>query len=306
MGHHRADSRRTGIRRRARLRPWGASALALTALLVPAGARAAGALEVLAQEAAQSLVQTPAPSVVVAAPLAADQHVPRGDELALRVAALLAGRIGASARAHTQTALLATARAIAGRAGALVYVQTEISKGDIRTTVDVYPSVANSWDRIRNRPGGPIAHAFATSKLDAEVRSFMPTLVLEEASVHRARHDEQDVLAAACGDVDGDGGDEIVLVSRERVALGRVRAGRFVVDRAAAWSELSPRAAVPVREPLAGAVVEPGSVSVGSTERGALSLTPDFVAHTPLYGIPARGAEGIVCLQPEPSAGAFD
>jgi hypothetical protein len=269
-------------------------------------AEAAGAVDIAAQESARSLGSTPALSVVVAAPLASDEVAPKGDELALRMAALVAGRIGSSARAHAQTAPLGAARAIAGRASALVYVQTEVAKGDLRTTLDVYPSMANGWDRIRNPLPSPIGHAFASVKIDAEVRSFLSPLLLELSSVHRARHDESDVLAAACGDVDGDGGNEIVLVSRERVVMGRIRGGKFAVERAAAWSDLSAHAPVPMRDPLGGAVVLAGSIAIGSTERGSLSLSPDFAAHAPLPGMPAWGGDGVVCLMPEPSAGAFD
>lgn len=281
-------------------------AFSLALSLSPSPASAAGSVDVAAQEVTQALGLLPASSVVVAAPLVSDDPAPIGDDLALRMAALVAGRIGASARAHPQTAQLGPARSIAGRARALVYVQTAISKGDLRATVDVYPSMANAWDRVRNPLPSPTGHAFTSVKIDAEVRSFLTPLLLEQASVHRARHDEQDVLAAACGDVDGDGGDEIVLVSRERVAMGRVRGARFVVERTAAWSELAPRASVPMREPLAGAVALEGSVAVGSTERGSVSLTADFAGHAPLAGIPARGVDGIVCLMSEPSAGAFD
>jgi hypothetical protein len=278
----------------------------LCAISISSRASAAGAVEIAALQATQSLGQTPASSVVVAAPLASDQPAPKGNDLALRIAALIAGRIGASARAHPQTAQLGSARAIAGRAGALVYVQTEISRGDLRTTVDVYRSTANAWDRIRNPLASPASHAFASVPIDAEVRSFLVPLLLEQARVHRARHDEPDVLAAACGDIDGDGGDEIVLVSRGRVAMGRVHGGRFVVERAAAWSELAPRAPVPMREPLAGAAFGSGVVAVGSTERGSLSLTPDFLGRVALRGVPAWGGDGVVCLMPERSAGAFD
>jgi hypothetical protein len=273
-------------------------------LVVTGQANAAGAVDLVAQKAAAALGQVPASSVVVTAPLATDEPAPKGAELALRMAALIAGKIGA--RAHAQPAQLGAARAIAGRASALVFVQTEVSRGDLRTTVDIYPSMANAWDRIRNPLPSPIAHAFASVKIDVEVRSFLMPLLLEQASVHRAKLDEQDVLAAACGDIDDDGGDEIVLVSRERVAIGRVREAQFVAEHTALWSALAPRAPVPVREPLAGAAFGASMVAVGSTERGALSLTPELAAQAPLRGIPAWGGDGIVCLMGEPSAGAFD
>jgi len=269
-------------------------------------ARASGAVDVVAQDAAQSLGQAPAASLVVAAPLASDQAAPKGEELALRVAALIAGRIGAGARAHPQLAALATARALAGRASALVYVQSAIAKGDLRTTVDVYPSMANAWDRIRNPLPSPMNHAFATAKVDAEVRAFLAPLLLEQASVRRARHEEEDVLAAGCGDVDGDGGDEIVLVSRARVAMGRVSGGKFEVVRAVPWTALAPRLSSPMREPLAGAVVVMGAVDVGTTDRASVALTADFAGRSPLPGVPAWGLDSVVCLMPEPSAGAFD
>jgi hypothetical protein len=265
---------------------------------------AAGALDVVAQKAAQALGQVPASSVVVAAPLVSDEPAPRGLELALRMVALIAGKIGA--RAHAQTAQLGPARAIAGRASALVFVQTEVSRGDLRSTVDVYPSMANAWDRIRNPLPSPFAHAFASAKVDAEVRSFLLPLLLEQPSVHRARLDETDVLAVACGDIDDDGGDEIVLVSRERVAIGRLRDAEFVAERTALWGSLALRTPVPMREPLAGAAFGAGLVAVGSTERGAVSLTPELTVQAPLRGVPAWGGEGVVCLMSEPSAGAFD
>jgi hypothetical protein len=283
----------------------GLGALAAFSLSSPP-AWAAGSIDAVVQDASQALGQTPAAVVVVAAPLVSDTPAPRGDDMALRLAALVAGRLGASARAHPQVAGLASARAVAGRAAALVFVQGEVAKGDLRATIDVYPSMANGWDRIRNPLPSPTAHAFATAKVDAEVRAFLAPLVLEQASVHHARHDEGDVLAAACGDIDGDGGDELVLVSRARVAMGRVRGSRFVAERTATWNSLAPRAAVPVREPLASALVTPGAVLVGTTDRAGLTLTPDFAGHSPVLGLPAPSSEGTVCLVPNPSAGAFD
>ncbi len=190
-----------------------------------------------------------------------------------------------------------------------MYVQTAIAQGDLRATIDVYPSMANAWDRIRNPLPSPTGHAFATAKIDAEVRAFLAPLLLESATVDRAHHDEGDVLAAACGDVDGDGGNELVLVSAARVAVGRVRGGQFVPERAAAWDAIGPRSPVPMREALAGAAVVHGAVEVGSTSRGGVRLDPDasgLAVGATLVGLPAWGGDGVVCLMPEPSAGAFD
>ena len=270
-------------------------------------AQAAGAVAIVASEAARSLGSVAGRSIVVAAPLTSDEPSPRGDELAVEVASLLASRIGGGAQPHPKTAPLAAARAIAGRASALVFVRAAIALGDMRVSVDVYPPMANAWDRIRDPLPAPTAHAFATAKIDAEVRAFLPALLLEQASVGRFRHDEGDVIAAACGDVDGDGGNELVVVSRTRVTLGRLRGGAFVANRAALWSALAAPAPVPMREPLGGAVIADGRVYVGSTDYGSLSLGPDLEIGAPLAGLPAWGGEqGLVCLNAEPSAGAFD
>jgi hypothetical protein len=265
-----------------------------------------GALDAVAEQTARALASTEAPSVIVSAPLESDQPAPKGEQLALRVASLVAGRLGTRARAYPQTVPLPAARAIAGRASTLVYLRSEVARGDLRTTVDVYAPTANAWDRVRNPMASPIGHTFSSAKVDAEVRTFLVPLLLEQSSVHRAHHDEGDVLAAACGDVDGDGGDELLLVSRVRVALGRVVGGRFVAERAVPWGKLSATLPVPMRQPLAGAVVSREVVYVGSTDRSGVELAPDLALRAPLVGVPAAGGDQVVCLRPEPSAGAFD
>ncbi len=268
---------------------------------------AAGALGTLPAEVVRALGTLPPAAVVVAAPLTTDQPTAKGDELAERVAVMIAGRIGGAARPHAQTASLAAARAIAGKAGALVFVQSEIAKGELRVTADLYPVMSNGWDRVRIPAPAPKAHAFAKAPLDAEVRTFLPTIVLEQAKLHKAKHDEGEVLAVGCGDLDGDGGMEIALVTRARVSVGRVRAGRFVPVRTVTWNLLSPRVGVPNREPLAGAVFGPsGGLSVGLSDRGGVSLDANLLAPSALLGIPVPMAGGNACARPNAESGAFE
>jgi hypothetical protein len=256
------------------------------------------ALVYVSTEIARALGQVPAGAIVVVSPLASDVAAPKADELAVKIGAQIAGRIGV-AKAHPSPAPLAVARGVSGRAASLVYVQLEIVRGELRATADLYPVVSNGWERLRNPVPGPRAHAFATAPLDAELRSFLVPVMLEQTSLHRAKHEETDVLAVGCGDVDGDGGLELVVVSRSRVALGRLRAGKFVVDRSAPWSSIASRAPVPMREPLASAVVSPrdhrGEILLGTTDRGGVVIDGQLVAKRQLTGIPVPGGEGEAC-----------
>ena len=268
-----------------------------------------GAIVHLATEIASALGQVPAGALVAVSPLVSDMPAPKGDELAVRLATQLAGRLGA-AQAHPAPVTLPVARGVSGRAASLVYVQLELVKGELRATADLYPVVSNGWERLRNPAPGPRAHGFAGAAIDAEVRTFLQPIVLEQASLHKAKHEEVDVLAVGCGDLDVDGGLEIVLATRTRVVVGKLAGGKLVVTRATPWAQLASRAPVPLREPLASVVVSPrvhrGEVFLGSTDRGSVALDAALLAKRQLSGLPIVGADGDACVAPIPDASAFD
>jgi len=268
----------------------------------------AGAILHIATEIAQGLGEVPPGALVAVSPLASDVPAPKGDELALRLATQIAGRLGI-AHAHPQPATLAVARGVSGRAASLVYVQLEIARGELRATADLYPVVSNAWERLRNPAPGPRAHAFAGSPLDAEVRTFLQPIVLEQASVHKAKHEEADVLAIGCGDVDADGGNEIILATRTRVVLGKLRGGKLAVTRSTPWTQLASRAPVPLREPTASVVVprsRRGELLVGMTDRGAVAVDAMLLTRRQLTGLPIPGTDGEACASASPELGAFE
>lgn len=275
-------------------------------VLAPARARAGGAIDGVATRAAVSLNASSQAVLVVAAPLVTDQATPRGDELALRVASVLAGKIGGASHAHPKVASLSVARAVAGHAAGLVYVATQIEKGQLRVTVDLYPVLANGWDRARAPAPPPRAHAFADAPLDAEVRTFLPAIVLEQTALHRAHHDETNVIAAACGDLDGDGGMEIALISRSRVAVGHLRGKpgeeSFAVAKKADWSTLAPRVPVPLRDPIGGASFDGGALWVATSDRGGVDLGNELAARGTLTGTPIGAGR---CAKVDPASGGF-
>lgn len=275
----------------------------------PAAPAPKGAVVHVAQEIAQGIGQVAAGAIVVASPIASDVPAQKTDELAVRIAAQIAGRLGV-ARAHPQAVSLSIARGISGRAGSLVFVQLEIVKGELRATADLYPVVSNGWERLRNPAPGPRAHAFASISIDAEVRSFMSPVVLEQASVHKAKHEETDVLAIGCGDVDGDGGLELAIVSKTRVTLAKIRGGKLAVVRAVPWHALASRAPVPMRDPLASVVVAPrmhrNEILVGSTERASVAADAGLTTLRVLTGLPVPGSDGTACTVALAAEGAFD
>ena len=302
----RARSSLSGQKRRLQQFAVGAMSLAAT-VACAASAEASGAVDALAQGVKTALGVVSEGAVVVTAPLVSDQPAPKGDDLALRVASLLAGRIGGTA--SPQTAPLGTARAIAGKAGALVYLHVEIARGELRATADVYPVLRNAWDRVRDPLPAPSGHAFAATKIDAEVRTFLRPLLLEQASVHKAKHDEGGVIAAACGDLDHDGGVELALVSRSRVVVGRIHQGAFVVEKSATWDALLPRAPAPLRDVLGSAVFGERELFVGNTDRGGVSIAADFAHHEKLRAIPIAFPlapwRNLSCVDADPSASTF-
>jgi hypothetical protein len=272
--------------------------------LASSSALAGGSLDALAKEVA-GLGPIAGPGIVVAAPLASDEPG-SADDLPVRLATLVAAGLGAEVIAQPNTASLAVARMAAGRGKTLVFVRASIVLGDLRLTAELYAGAANVWDRVRNPADALARRATATAKIDAQARALLTPLSLERAQVRRFRLDEEDVLAGACGDIDGDGRDGLLLVYREKISLGHLREGRFSAERTVAWSDLTPRAPVPLREPLFSAVTGAGTILVGSTDYGGIALSTDFSKRDHLAGIPVWGGRSPSCLLAQPSAGAFD
>jgi hypothetical protein len=275
-------------------------------------ADAASALSVIAPEIAKGLRPVPANTLVVVSPLKSDAPAPSLDPLAARLASLIAGQLGPTAHASGHPESLSVAQALAAKGGALVYVQAELAHGQLRAAADWYPVLSNGWDRARVSLPAPRAHAFATAPIDAEIRSFLVPVPLERAQVHKARHDLGEVLAVSCGDLDGDGGNELVLVTRTTVASGHIEAGKFIATDSSSWSALAPRVPVPLREPLGTVAIVPrldesgADLYAGITDRGGVSLSRDLRAAAHLLGLPVLVGQEVQCLKPSPRASAWE
>jgi hypothetical protein len=241
-------------------------------------------------------------AVVCAATLRSDEPAPRGAELAGKLAALLAGKLG-SASAKTEPISLAAAQAAARRASWLVYVQAEIARGQLRVAVDVYRATRNVWERVRDPVPAPTAHAYAAGRIDGEVRSYLAPVPLVGARIDRATVEDKELLAVACGDVDEDGATEIVTLSRRRIAVGRARGGRFVTLRTAQLRDFSGIAPTPLREPLGGVAIvasRRGSphLDAGISDRAlGVRLDGDLRLLGTIQGVPFATARGDACMR---------
>jgi hypothetical protein len=206
--------------------------------------------------------------LVISAPPTADTKVSAG--LSARLAALVAAALSKGAKGLGEPATLGHAQTLASQAPALVYLAPELVGGELRVVADAYRVPRRFWDRVRSPLPVPLVHAFASRRIDAEIRTFLPPVPLVAGRVDRAVSPEKGILAVACGDTDADGALEIVVTGRHQILSGRVRAGKLVPNAAAAWNDLSPVAPSPLRQPLGGISIHPnGAIDVGITDRAS-------------------------------------
>jgi hypothetical protein len=258
--------------------------LALAALVVllalPRGASAAeslsepascqpsrGSLSFLSCSLAQKLLPTAAGAHVTVVDLKSDRELPAPAALRERVRSAVA-----SALRPTSVAANGTER---GRLR--VELAIEKSAGVLRVTAELRRATG-LWQRVRHNKQSAEQHAFVEVALDAELRALIPPPPLVISDTIKLKAPERGIVAVACGPLGSDGGQELVLVSRSNVRVGRVAGRSFSERKRVAWSALSPVAPAPLREPIATAeITEGGSLRLGlSDRRDGLVLSRDL------------------------------
>jgi hypothetical protein len=177
-----------------------------------------------------------------------------------------------------------------------VELTVEKAGGVLRVTADLRRALG-LWQRLRREKPRSEAHAFVEVPLDGELRTLIPPPPLVVSETLRMKAPERGVVAVACGPLGPEGGQELVLVSRSAVRVGRIQGRAFVQRAGAAWSSLSPIAPSPLREPLASAEITPeGSIRVGlSDRRDGLTLDRDLrvtARHEGVLPVPGGGCAG--------------
>lgn len=206
--------------------------------------------------------------LVVTSGVASDQHAERTEELGRRLASLVAGELGARARASERILDVASAQRSAPRGVDVLVLSAELGRERFRVSADWFPAPRGFWERFRPGLVGATAHVQAARAPDAELTAHLPPVPLVLTRIDKASPLEEASVALACGDVDGDGALEIVHVGRRKIQLGRVVRGKFQVTASALWADLSGVAPRPLREPIASAAVSPNAeLEVGISDR---------------------------------------
>jgi hypothetical protein len=277
-----------------------------SATAAPAPQPAGSSLMRTVRSLARDLAPVPAGSIVAALALESDVPAPHGSELVSKAVSLLAGALGPEVRAGRSPVTLDTARTEAASASSLVLLKVQIVQGEIRLSADAYPVSHNVWDRARNPSPGPIAHGYASARIDAEIRSFLVPVPLVATETLRVPLPEPEVLALLCDDIDDDGAIEVVAASRRNVRVGRFRNKQFDTLRKASWDAYASIAPVPWRQPLMSiASPEPGSIDLGSTDRArAVRIDAALAMRAELGGFPVPLPSGSACVSVD--AGTLD
>lgn len=216
-----------------------------------------GSLSFIGCSLAQQL-ELPAGSATVAVvSLKSDRELPAADALRERVQSAVAGALGRRAAEPNRDE----------RSRLRVELSLEKSGGVLRVTADVRRATG-LWQRIRHAKPTVERHGFVEAPLDAELRALIPPPPLVVSEVLKLKAPERGIVALACGPLGSDGGQELALVSRGSVRVGRVVGRAFTERKRAAWSALSAVAPAPLREPIASAeITREGALRVGLSDR---------------------------------------
>jgi hypothetical protein len=177
------------------------------------------------------------------------------------------------------------------RSKLVVELSLENNAGVLRVSADLRRTTG-LWARVRHAKSHVEQHAFVEVPFDAELRALIPPPALIVSETLKLKAPEPGIIAIACGPLGSDGGQELALVSRNNVRVGRIAGRSFVERKRVAWSALSPVAPSPLREPIASAeITREGALRLGISDRKEglelsrdLAVTARFDALLPMPG----------------------
>jgi hypothetical protein len=226
-----------------------------------------GSVSFLSCSLARKLLPAALGAKVTVVDLKSDRELPAPDALRERVKSAVAA------------ALRSTSTTSQGAEHGKLRVELAIEKsaGVLRVTAELRRATG-LWQRVRHKQPSAEQHAFVEVALDAELRALIPPPPLVVSETIKIKAPERGIVAVACGPLGSDGGQELALVSRGNVRVGRIAAHGFSERKRVAWAALSPVAPAPLREPIASVeITEQGALRVGlSDRRDGLVLSRDL------------------------------
>ncbi|HKY40496.1 MAG TPA: hypothetical protein VJN18_31395 [Polyangiaceae bacterium] len=246
-------------------------------------AKGLGSLAYIGCSLAAALLPSATGTDVAVLELKSDRDLPAPD--ALRE------RLRESVRAALAKPVAGASPAEAEQGKLRVELNVEKVAGTLRVTANLRRATG-LWQRLRRTSSRSLLHGFVEAPIDAELRALIPPPPLVVSSILKVKAPERGIVALACGELGPEGGQELALVSRSSVRVGRIIASRFAERGMLAWSALSPVAPAPLREPIATAeITAAGVLRVGITDRrdgielnGALQVTARYQALLPAPG----------------------
>lgn len=188
--------------------------------------------------------------------------------LAREISAVVGAAVVGAPRRSNEPLSPEQARQEARSAGlALVLLEPHMNGGSVLLEVTVTQFAPTFWERSKHPAGTVTYHAQAEAPADTLLRRFLPPARGLLATLRQVPSPVQSPLALLCTDLRGDGGQQLLVIGRQELVVGRVAEREFLVEGRRSWEELSPVASAPLRAPLASAVRIASGVLVGSSDR---------------------------------------
>lgn len=191
--------------------------------------------------------------------------------LAREISSVVGAAVVGSPRRANDALPASLARRAARQAGlSLVLLAPHLKGGSVLLEVTVTQFSPNFWERSKQPDGSVTYHGQTEAPADSLLRRFLPPGRGLLTIRHQVPSPIPTPVALLCADLQGDGGQQLLVVGRQELVLGRLGEREFLVESRRRWDELSPVAGAPLRAPLASAARIENRMFVGSSDRAQL------------------------------------
>ncbi|HTQ08138.1 MAG TPA: hypothetical protein VMI54_29995 [Polyangiaceae bacterium] len=150
----------------------------------------------------------------------------------------------------------------------LVVVETRLAGDRVEASAQLFAPRAAPSSGAPGPAGEPLLRVTERHGIDAETHVWLPPVAIARREFFQLGPSDGDVVALACGDLDGSGVPTLASIGRTFVTLGTLAGGKYAPGARREERALAPVAPVPLREPLATAWITPDrSLDFGLSDR---------------------------------------